>query len=259
MAATGYQGFNINGRVALVTGGTSGLGRAIAIGMAGAGARVFAASRSAQKVEHMGTALRGLGPEHEALVLDVDDPASIQETVLAVVEQAGRLDILVNAAGITRRAPALEMTLEDWDGVLRTNLTGTFLCCQAAGRAMREQPSGGAIVNIASIEAENPAPGHSHYCSAKAAVLMYTRCAAKELGGFNIRVNAVSPGLIWREGLERAWPEGVAAYQRAVPLGRLGQADDVAGACAFLASDAARWITGAHLVVDGGVLTNRAF
>jgi len=114
-------------------------------------------------------------------------------------------------------------------------------------------------VNIASIEAENPAPGHAHYDAAKAGVLMYTRTAAQELGGQGIRVNAVSPGLIWRKGLEQAWPEGVDAYLRAVPLGRLGLTDDVADACLFLASPAARWITGANLLVDGGVMTHRIY
>jgi NAD(P)-dependent dehydrogenase (short-subunit alcohol dehydrogenase family) len=117
----------------------------------------------------------------------------------------------------------------------------------------------GAIVNIASIESENPAPQHSHYSAAKAAVVMYTRTAALELGGKGIRVNCVSPGLIWREGLDRDWPEGVNAYLQAVPLGRLGQPDDVADACLFLASSAARWITGANLIVDGGVLTHRVY
>jgi NAD(P)-dependent dehydrogenase (short-subunit alcohol dehydrogenase family) len=117
----------------------------------------------------------------------------------------------------------------------------------------------GAIVNIASIEAENPAPDHCHYTAAKAAVVMYTRSAALELGGQGIRVNCVSPGVIWREGLDRDWPEGANAYLAAVPLRRLGQPEDVADACLFLASAAARWITGSNLVVDGGVLCNRVY
>src|SRR4029079_17894897 len=109
------------------------------------------------------------------------------------------------------------------------------------------QGNGGAIVNITSIEAESPAAGHSHYNAAKAGVLMYTRAAALELAAHGIRVNAVAPGLIWREGIEEAWPDGVARWKRAAPLGRLGRAEDVADACLFLASPAARWITGASL------------
>jgi NAD(P)-dependent dehydrogenase (short-subunit alcohol dehydrogenase family) len=118
---------------------------------------------------------------------------------------------------------------------------------------------GGAIVNIASIEAHNPAPLHAHYNAAKAALLMHTRAAAAELGRHGIRVNCVSPGLIDREGLADAWPDGVGRYLASVPLARLGQPADVADACLFLASPAARWITGAELVVDGGVLTSQVY
>jgi NAD(P)-dependent dehydrogenase (short-subunit alcohol dehydrogenase family) len=124
---------------------------------------------------------------------------------------------------------------------------------------MARQETGGAIVNITSIEAENPAPGHSHYNAAKAGVLMHTRAAAGELARHGIRVNAVAPGLLWRDGIEQAWPEGVARWQAAAPLRRLGTAEDVADACLFLASPAARWITGASLTVDGGVMTSQIF
>jgi NAD(P)-dependent dehydrogenase (short-subunit alcohol dehydrogenase family) len=124
---------------------------------------------------------------------------------------------------------------------------------------MIAQGQGGAIVNVTSIEAENPAPAHSHYNAAKAGAAMHTRAAAQELGPHGIRVNAVAPGLVWREGLDEAWPDGVARYLNAAPLGRLGQPEDVADACLFLASPAARWITGASLTVDGGVMTRQIF
>jgi len=124
---------------------------------------------------------------------------------------------------------------------------------------MKEQGDGGAVVNVASIEAERPAPQHSHYNAAKAGVLMHTRAAAFELAPLGIRVNAVSPGLIWRAGLEQQWPDGVARWKEAAPLRRLGRAEDVADACLFLASPAARWITGVNLPVDGGVLVHPAF
>jgi NAD(P)-dependent dehydrogenase (short-subunit alcohol dehydrogenase family) len=123
---------------------------------------------------------------------------------------------------------------------------------------MKEQ-DGGAIVNITSIESENPAPNHSHYNAAKGGVLMFTRASAYELAPHGIRVNAVAPGLIWREGLERDWPDGVQRWQKTAPLKRLGLPDDVADACLFLASPAARWITGASLLVDGGVMTHQIF
>ena len=123
----------------------------------------------------------------------------------------------------------------------------------------RDEDRLGAIVNIASIEAQNPAVAHSHYDAAKSGIVMYTRAAAQELGRQGIRVNAVSPGLIWRDGLDTDWPDGVARYLRAAPLSRLGRPDDVADACLFLASSGARWITGANLVVDGGVLTNTVY
>ena len=124
---------------------------------------------------------------------------------------------------------------------------------------MIAQGDGGAVVNIASIEGINPAPNHSHYNAAKGGVLMLTRSMANELGEQGIRVNAVSPGLIWRPGLEQDWPDGVARYQKAAPLKRLGQPEDVADACLFLASHASRWITGINLIVDGGVLTNQIY
>jgi NAD(P)-dependent dehydrogenase (short-subunit alcohol dehydrogenase family) len=151
------------------------------------------------------------------------------------------------------------MSEAEWDEVVNSNLRSTFLCTQAVARQMMAQGDGGAIVNIASIEAENPAPMHSHYNAAKGGVVMHTAAAANELGPHGIRVNAVSPGLIWREGIEQAWPDGVERFLKAAPLGRLGRADDVADACLFLASPAARWITGANLRVDGGVMTKQIF
>jgi NAD(P)-dependent dehydrogenase (short-subunit alcohol dehydrogenase family) len=227
--------------------------------LAEAGARVVihylsnaeGASRVAQAIAERGS---------QALVhgADLTTPQGAAGLVSAAVHGYGRLDLLVNNSGLYPLSPLIEMTVEQWHAVVSANLTTTHLATQAFGRAV-DPARGGAIVNIASIEASNVAPMHAHYVAAKAGVVMYTKAAARELGPKGIRVNAVSPGLIWREGLDEAWPDGVSRYQRAAPLGRLGRASDVADACLFLLSDAARWITGAELVVDGGVLTNTAY
>src|SRR5574340_713738 len=203
--------------------------------------------------------IEALGRKAPAIQADVSQGREVERLMTETVAALGSLDILVNNAGSYPVSPLLEMSEEQWDSVITANLRSVHLCTQAAARQMMRQGRGGAIINIASIEAENPAPQHSHYNAAKAGVVMYTRAAAQELGRNGIRVNAVSPGLIWRQGIEQAWPQGVNAYLRAVPLGRLGLPDDVADACLFLASPAARWITGANLLVDGGVLSHRVF
>jgi 3-oxoacyl-[acyl-carrier protein] reductase len=168
-------------------------------------------------------------------------------------------DLLVNNAGVYPTGSLLDMAQADWDRVVTANMTSVHLVTQAVASRLRAAGRPGAIVNIASIEASSVAPAHSHYAASKAGVVMYTRSAARELGPLGIRVNCVSPGLIWRPGLDEAWPQGVTRYTAAAALGRLGAFDDVADACLFLLSRGARWITGAELVVDGGVLTNRAY
>jgi NAD(P)-dependent dehydrogenase (short-subunit alcohol dehydrogenase family) len=166
---------------------------------------------------------------------------------------------LVNNAGIYPLHSLLDMADDDWDSVVDASLRSTYLCTQLAARQMIADEVAGAIVNIASIEAQNPAPLHSHYNAAKAAVVMFTKSVANELGPQGIRVNVVSPGLIWAEGIETNWADGVERWQKSAALTRLGQPDDVADACLFFASPAARWITGAELVVDGGVMTKQIF
>ncbi|MFN8446770.1 MAG: SDR family oxidoreductase, partial [Caldilineaceae bacterium] len=190
---------------------------------------------------------------------DLSDEAAVAILVEQAVAAMGRIDMLVNNAGTYPLHSLLEMTASAWDEVINANLRSAFLCTQAVARQMLAQGSGGAIVNITSIEAENPAPLHSHYNAAKAGLAMLTKSSALELGRNGIRVNAVAPGLIWREGIEQAWPDGVERWQRRAPLGRLGMPEDVADACLFLASAAARWITGATLLVDGGVMTQQIF
>jgi NAD(P)-dependent dehydrogenase (short-subunit alcohol dehydrogenase family) len=194
-----------------------------------------------------------------AVEADLTRPDEAASLVAAAVRDFGRLDALVNNAGIYPLAGVLEMSPAQWDEVVAANLTSVFLCTQAAARQMVAQGGGGAIVNVTSIEARSALPSHSHYSSTKAAADAHTRAAAQELGPHGIRVNAVAPGLIWREGIEEMWPEGVARWLDVAPLRRLGRPEDVADACLFLASPAARWVTGATLPVDGGALTAPLF
>ncbi len=255
-----HQLFDFSGQVVVVTGAGSGLGTGIAVRFAQAGANVVVNYRSsaagARKAVETVQAHGGIAV---AIQADVTQKAQVSQLIDQTVEVLGQLDVLINNAGTYPLSPLVEMTEEEWDSVIDANLRSTFLCTQAAARQMIAQGDGGAIVNIASIEGENPAPMHSHYNAAKGGVLMYTAASAQELGGYGIRVNAVSPGLIWREGLDQTWPDGVARWKKAAPLTRLGMPDDVADACLFLASPAARWITGANLRVDGGVMTKQIF
>jgi NAD(P)-dependent dehydrogenase (short-subunit alcohol dehydrogenase family) len=251
---------DFTGRVAIVTGAGRGIGAGIARRFAEAGAAVVVNYHaSAEGAEETVARIAAGGGRAATVQADVTRAAGAERVVEAAVKAFGRLDVLVNNAGIYPVASLLEMTEEAWDAVVDANLRSVHVCTQAAARRMMAPGPGGAIVNVASIEAHNPAALHSHYDAAKAGVVMHTRSAARELGPHGIRVNSVSPGLIWREGLDRDWPDGVARYSRAVPLGRLGRAEDVADACLFLASPAARWITGADLLVDGGVLTSTVY
>lgn len=252
---------DLRGLVALVTGAGSGIGTGIALRLAEAGARVAVHyHHSADGARQVADRIVAAGFAEPVIVdADLTHPDGAATLIARVRDACDVPDILVNNAGIYPLGTILDMSHDDWHRVVAANLDAVHLATQAFARARRDRSAGGAIVNIASIEAHNVAPAHSHYAAAKAGVVMYTRSAARELGPLGIRVNAVSPGLIWRAGLDEAWPEGVGAYTAATPLGRLGRFDDVADACLFLASPAARWITGTELVVDGGVLTNRAY
>jgi len=254
------QLLDLSGQTALVTGAGAGIGSGIARRFAACGAAVAVNYRtSAEGAREVVRDIEAAGGRAVALQADVSRRDEVEALVSAACEALGGVDVLVNNAGVYPLHPLLEMDDDAWQTVLDSNLKSTFLCTQAVARHMQASGRRGAIVNVASIEASNPAPAHSHYDAAKGGVLMHTRAAAAELGPSGIRVNAVSPGLIWREGLDAAWPEGVERYRRAAPLGRLGEYDDVADACLFLASPLARWITGSELVVDGGVMCHQIF
>lgn len=256
---------DFSNKVVIVTGSGSGLGQGIARRFAEAGASVVVHYKaSAEGAQQVVADIQARGGTAIAVQADVTKPDEVARLFAATADAFQYVDVLINNAGIYPLAAILEMQPEQWDDVVNANLRSAFLCTQAFARQIVKQNtastgSGGAIVNITSIEAENPAPSHSHYDAAKGGVLMLTRAAAFELAVHNIRVNAVAPGLIHREGIEQAWPEGVQRWQRNAPLTRLGMPEDIADACLFLASPAARWITGANLLVDGGVMTHQIY
>lgn len=250
---------DLTGKVALVTGARRGIGAGIAQRFAEAGAKVVVHYRSgADEANEVVNAITGNGGEAVAIHAELTERKSVDGLIGRTVDAFGALDISINNAGSFPNQSLLEMSETDWRAVYASNVETAFLCTQAAAQRMK-YTGGGAIVNMGSIAALIPGSDHSHYNSAKAAVVMLTCSAAQELGTYNIRVNAVSPGLISRPDIEQQWPEGVARWLHQAPLQRLGQPEDVADACLFLASPAARWITGHNLVVDGGIMSSTIY
>jgi NAD(P)-dependent dehydrogenase (short-subunit alcohol dehydrogenase family) len=242
----------LEGQVALVTGAGGGIGRGIALRFAeqGAAAVVLHCRTAASAAREVASRIEDFGARAVVLEADLRDEDECQRLVREAAEWGGGLTALVNNAGVQPTRPLPGMTAAQWRAVVDTNLTSVFACTQAAAEVMEP---GGCVTHIASVEARHPAPEHAHYSASKAAVVTHARSAALEYGPRGIRVNTVSPGLIDREGLAEAWPEGVERWLRKAPLGRLGRPEDVADACVFLASPLASWVTGHDLVVDGGV------
>ncbi|MEL7029330.1 MAG: SDR family oxidoreductase [Pseudomonadota bacterium] len=249
-----HELMRLDGETALILGASGGLGAVIAARLAEAGARVAAHGFSnAAGAEAAARAAAERGVEAAPVIGNVADPDGAEAVFAACEDALGPASVLVNCAALQPVHPLTEMSFEDWTTVSRANLDGMFLATQTAARRAIDRGAACAIVNIASVEAFAPAVGHAHYCASKAAMVMFTKSAAVEFGAHGVRVNAVAPGLIARDGLEEAWPDGVARWRAAAPMGRMGQALEVADAVLFLCAPASRWVTGETLIVDGGV------
>ena len=247
--------FSLEGQVAIITGGGTGIGRGIALEFARAGVDVVVTSRKLANLEKVAEEVRALGRRSLAVPADITNKVDVDNMVQRVMDEFGVIDILVNNAGTIVRASLLEHSEEDWDAVLDTNLKGYYLCSRAVGKRMVEQKRGN-IINIASIRGIVAAPGRASYCVSKAAVLMLTRVLALELAGYNIRVNAIVPGAVRTNMTKVLWgnPEAYKEITAKIPMGRWAEPSEIASVALFLASDLSSYITGHTIVVDGGFL-----
>jgi len=249
--------FDLSGRVAVVTGGTTGLGHAIAIGLAEAGADVVPSSRRMEQVEKTAAEIEALRRRSLRVTSDVVNRASLEALRDAVLAQFGKVDILVNAAGITHKSPTLEVSDADWSRVIETNLTGTLRACQVFGSVM-VRAGYGRIVNIASLTSFRGFYQVAAYSASKAAVASLTQVLSIELARTGVNVNAIAPGVFptpLNVSLIQGTPRGEELIQR-TPMGRFGEHHEIAGAAVFLASEAASFVTGEVVAVDGGFLAS---
>ena len=242
---------DLSGKVAIVTGASRGIGRAIAVQLARRGALVVAAARGTNAAETV-AAIEAAGGRADAQALDVTDPASVEAMVAGVLARHGRLDILVNNAGIARDGLMLRMKRDDWDQVLATNLTAAFTCVQAVLKPMVRQ-RGGRIVSISSVVGQSGNAGQANYAASKAGLIGFTKSLAREVASRNITVNAVAPGLIDTDMTKAVADRATGDWMAQIPMGRIGTPDDVAAAVCFLASDEASYITGQVVAVNGGM------
>ncbi len=260
---TGYGTPPLGGQKALVTGASSGIGRAIALVMAQAGAEVAVNYRSGDReAREVVAAIEAAGGRALAVRADVSDEAQVQAMFRQTLDALGRLDILVANAGLQRDAPFDEMTLDDWNGVIAVNLTGQFLCCREAVRVFKRQgvvegvsAAAGKIVCMSSVHDRIPWAGHVNYAASKGGVMLMMQSIAQEVAPLRIRINSISPGAIRTPINRPAWetPEAYAELLRLIPYKRIGEPEDIAHAAVWLASDHADYVTGATLYVDGGM------
>jgi len=253
----GYPALDLTGRTAVVIGGTSGIGYALARGLAEAGAHVVPTGRRTDLVQSAASMVEGLGRQSLALPCDVTQRASLEELLKAVTAKFGAVDILVNCAGTTRRTPTLDLKEEEWNHILEINLNGIFRACQIFGRHMVERKYG-RIINIGSLSSLVALYEVTAYAVSKAGVASLTRSLAVEWARHGVCVNAIAPG-VFRTDLNAGLLDGTARgkeFLLRTPMGRFGNVNELAGACVFLASEAASFVTGQLLVVDGGFLAS---
>ncbi len=254
--------FSLAGRVALITGGSRGIGEATALALANAGADVAVSSRKLEGVERVAERVRALGRRAIAIEAHAGRMDQLAPQVERTLRELGGLDVLVNNAGTSFNAPAIEMDERAWDSVMNLDLKGLFFLSQAAARAMRDRGRGGAIINIASISGMRPQVPTAHYSIAKAGVIMATKAMAVEWAPYGIRVNCIAPGAIETRLFDAIWSvfpgdEGKRLKQATadrLPLKRVGEPREIADACVFLASNASSYLTGETLAIDGGAL-----
>jgi NAD(P)-dependent dehydrogenase (short-subunit alcohol dehydrogenase family) len=248
---------DLSGRTAVVIGGTTGIGRALTQGLAAAGADVVPTSRRSEVVDEAAALVEAAGRRTLRVVTDVGDEASIASTLAAAITEFGKVDILVNCAGRTKRTPTLDLTDQEWHDILETNLTGTLRACRLFGRHMIERRYG-RIINIASLTSFVSMMEVAAYSASKSAVASLTKSLAVEWSRHGVMVNAIAPG-VFRTALNQklldTTPRGQELLTR-TPMGRFGRVEELAGAAVFLASDAASFVTGHMLVVDGGFLAS---
>ena len=248
--------FKLDGKIAIVTGGAGGIGEALALGLGIHGATVVVSSRNKEAIDTVARKITDeSGNEAIGITSDVTDEVSMQNLVDTVVEKYGRIDILVNAMGMNIKHDAFDYPVEDWEKLFKVNVEGTMTACKTVGRVMRDQ-KGGAIVNLSSVRGiRGYTGGNSGYCATKGAVELITKALALEWAPHGIRVNALGPALVITPGTKHIAenPELAAKYAAAIPLGRIGMPEDMAGAVIYLVSDAAGFVSGQTIYVDGGL------